>query len=58
MEILRLIREFVATPPRTEYGKEPEGQSKPVSLDTIVAVEAQLGFKLPITLSRIYTGIA
>jgi len=58
MEILSLIREFVATPPRTEYGKEPESQAKPVAPDTIVAVEAQLGFKLPITLSRIYTEIA
>jgi hypothetical protein len=58
MEILSLIREFVVTPPRTEYGKEPEDQPKPVSPGTIVAVETQLGFKLPITLSRIYTEIA
>lgn len=58
MEILSLIREFIATPPRTEYGKGPEDQAKPASPGTIVAVEAQLGFKLPITLSRIYTEIA
>jgi len=58
MEILSLIREFVVTPPRTEYGKEPEDQPKPVSPGTIVAVETQLGFKLPITLYRIYTEIA
>jgi len=58
MEILSLIREFVATPPRTEYGRESEDQAKPVAPETIVAVEAQLGFRLPITLSRIYTEIA
>jgi hypothetical protein len=58
MEILSLIREFVATPPRTEYGRESEDQAKPVAPETIAAVEAQPGFRLPITLSRIYTEIA
>jgi hypothetical protein len=58
MEILRLIREFVATPPRTEYGQDPLDKAPPVTVETIARVEHHLGFRLTITLSRIYTEIA
>ncbi|MFM7164380.1 MAG: SMI1/KNR4 family protein [Planctomycetaceae bacterium] len=58
MEIVSMIREFVGGLARTEYGKEKVAASNAVPPETIAAVEEQLGFRLPATLSRIYTEIA